>query len=80
MLQVNPVNRPDIKEVLTGLEAIAIAMDVDLKGKVVSYITSHETKEKEYILVVEDAVYPRGLPYKNDGGIAWPKLIFSPKR
>ena len=37
MLQVNPVNRPDIKEVLTGLEAIAIAMDVDLKGKVVSY-------------------------------------------
>ncbi|KAL9950314.1 hypothetical protein ACROYT_G042795 [Oculina patagonica] len=34
MLQVNPVNRPDIKEVLTGLEAIAIAMDVDLKGKV----------------------------------------------
>ena len=36
MLQVNPVNRPDIKEVLTGLEAIAIAMDVDLKGKVVS--------------------------------------------
>ena len=37
MLQVNPINRPDIKEVLTGLEAIAIAMDVDLKGKVVSY-------------------------------------------
>ena len=37
MLQVNPVNRPDIKEVLTGLEAIAIAMDVDLKGKVVSH-------------------------------------------
>jgi len=37
MLQVNPVNRPDIKEVLTGLEAIAIAMDVDLKGKVVGY-------------------------------------------
>jgi len=37
MLQVNPVNRPDIKEVLTGLEAIAIAMDVDLKGKVVRY-------------------------------------------
>lgn len=34
MLQVNPANRPDIKEVLTGLEAIAIAMDVDLKGKV----------------------------------------------
>ena len=40
MLQVNPVNRPDIKEVLTGLEAIAIAMDVDLKGKVVSYTWS----------------------------------------
>ena len=38
MLQVNPANRPDIKEVLTGLEAIAIAMDVDLKGKVVSSI------------------------------------------
>ena len=37
MLQVNPANRPDIKEVLTGLEAIAIAMDVDLKGKVVSF-------------------------------------------
>ena len=36
MLQVNPADRPDIKEVLTGLEAIAIAMDVDLKGKVVS--------------------------------------------
>ena len=36
MLQVNPANRPDIKEVLTGLEAIAIAMDVELKGKVVS--------------------------------------------
>jgi len=35
MLQVNPANRPDIREVLTGLEAIAIAMDVDLKGKVV---------------------------------------------
>ena len=38
MLQVNPADRPDIKEVLTGLEAIAIAMDVDLKGKVVSYL------------------------------------------
>ena len=36
MLQVNPANRPDIREVLTGLDAIAIAMDVDLKGKVVS--------------------------------------------
>ena len=35
MLQVNPTNRPDIREVLTGLEAIAIAMDVDLKGNVV---------------------------------------------
>ena len=35
MLQVNPANRPDIREVLTGLEAIAIAMDVELKGKVV---------------------------------------------
>lgn len=36
MLQVNPADRPDIKELLTGLEAIAIAMDVDLKGRVVS--------------------------------------------
>lgn len=34
MLQVNPENRPDIREVLTGLEAIAVAMDVDLKGTV----------------------------------------------
>ena len=36
MLQVNPENRPDIREVLTGLEAIAVAMDVDLKGTVVT--------------------------------------------
>lgn len=34
MLKVNPADRPDIKELLTGLEAIAIAMDVDLKGRV----------------------------------------------
>ena len=37
MLKVNPADRPDIKELLTGLEAIAIAMDVDLKGRVVSF-------------------------------------------
>ena len=35
MLQVNPANRPDIRDVLTGVIAIAIVMDVDLKGKVV---------------------------------------------
>lgn len=39
MLQVNPADRPDIKELLTGLEAIAIAMDVDLKGRVVSFVS-----------------------------------------
>ena len=39
MLQVNPADRPDIKELLTGLEAIAIAMDVDLKGRVVSLLS-----------------------------------------
>ena len=40
MLKVNPADRPDIKELLTGLEAIAIAMDVDLKGRVVSFQVS----------------------------------------
>lgn len=50
MLQVNPVNRPDIKEVLTGLEAIAIAMDVDLKGKVVSYKFNSVL---EYTLIIQ---------------------------
>ena len=40
MLQVNPVKRPDISEIVTDIEAIALCKYVELKGSIVSLMVA----------------------------------------
>ena len=38
MLQVDPVKRPDISEIITDFESIALSKYVELKGSIVSIL------------------------------------------
>ena len=54
MLQVDPVKRPDISEIVTDLERIALSRYVELKGSIVSFMVLFVWKAR---LGISDADY-----------------------